>query len=154
VPQLTAGVLLYRHSQGGLEVLLIHLGGPFWQKKDAGAWSLPKGFIEPSEDAATAARREFTEETGGAAPAELTLLGDFRLSGNKILTAFAAEGDFDTADFRSNSFTMEWPPKSGRMAAFPEADRAAWFGLTDAAAKVATSQRPILDALAVRFAGS
>ncbi len=152
MPQATAGILLYRRTAGGPEVLLVHLGGPFWQNKDAGAWSIPKGLIEPHEDAATAARREFTEETGGAAPADLTPLGNFRPSASKTLAVFAAAGTFDPADFRSNSFTMEWPPKSGRVATFPETDRAGWFGLGEAAGKIAAGQRPILDALAALLA--
>lgn len=153
MPQATAGILLYRRPDSGPEVLLVHMGGPFWANKDAGAWSIPKGLLEPSEDAATAARREFGEETGGAAPDDLAPLGDFRLSGNKVLTVFAAEGAFDPAEFRSNSFTMEWPPKSGRMAEFPEADRAGWFALAEAAAKITAGQRPILEALAALLAG-
>ncbi len=151
--QKSAGILLYRRTAAGLEALLVHMGGPFWAKKDAAAWSIPKGLVDPGEEAIAAARREFREETGGAAPRDLTALGEFRQSGNKVLTAFAAEGDFDTAGFRSNSFTMEWPPKSGRMAEFPEADRAEWFGLEQATEKITAGQRPVLEALAALLAG-
>ena len=153
MPQLSAGILLFRRTAAGPEVLLIHPGGPFWAKKDTGAWSIPKGLIDPGEDAPAAARREFREETGGIVPADVMPLSDFRQPGGKVVTAFAAEGDFDLADFRSNMFAMEWPPKSGRAAEFPEADRAGWFDLTLAAEKIISGQRPILDALAALLAG-
>jgi predicted NUDIX family NTP pyrophosphohydrolase len=152
MPHLSAGVLLYRRSPKSVEVLLVHPGGPFWARKDAGAWSIPKGQIDPDEDHRTAALREFAEETGCVPPVDLVLLGDFRQASGKIVTAFAAEGDFDLAGFTSNSFTMEWPPRSGSMAEFPEADRAAWFDLATAAEKITSGQRPILDALAAMLA--
>lgn len=154
MPLVSAGILLHRHVAGGREVLLVHPGGPFWAKKDDGAWSIPKGLVNPAEDALAAARREFAEETGGTAPADAIPLGAFRQPGGKIVKAFAAEGDFDLAGFRSNSFTMEWPPRSGRPAEFPEADRAGWFDLERAAAKILRGQRPILDALATLLAES
>ncbi len=148
MPQLSAGLLLYRRTDAGPEVLLVHPGGPFWARKDSGAWSIPKGLIDANEDHRAAALREFAEETGCAPPVNLVLLGDFRQASGKVITAFAAEGDFDLAGFSSNSFTMEWPPRSGRMAEFPEADRAGWFDLATAAEKITSGQRPILDALA------
>ncbi len=152
MPQVSAGILLFRRSGGAVEVLLVHPGGPFWAKKDAGAWSIPKGLVDPNEEPLAAARREFGEETGAAAPADAVPLGDFRQASGKIVTAFAVEGDFDLAGFRSNRFTMEWPPKSGRMAEFPEADRAGWFSLAEAAEKIVKGQRPILATLAQRLA--
>lgn len=153
MPQRSAGILLYRRTAGVVEVLLIHPGGPFWRKKDAGAWSIPKGAINPGEDDAVAARREFAEETGAdAPPAELIPLGEFRQSGGKVVVAFAAEGDFDVGGLRSNIFTMEWPPKSGKYAEFPEADRAEWLVLDAAAARILPGQRPILDALRAHLA--
>ncbi len=148
MPQLSAGLLLHRRRAGQMEVLLVHPGGPFWAKKDLAAWSIPKGHVDPGEDHLAAARREFAEETGGTAPAEASHLGNFRQPGGKIVIAFAAEGDFDPAGFTSNTFTMEWPPRSGRTGEFPEADKAAWFTLPAAAEKIAKGQRAILDALA------
>lgn len=147
MPVKSAGVMLFRRNADRIEVLLVHPGGPFWAKKDEGAWSIPKGLYAPEEIPEAAALREFEEETGVAIAAPLLTLGDFRQPGGKIVTAFAAEGDFDPASLRSNIFTMEWPPKSGRMADFPEVDRAAWFDPAAAARKILKGQRPILDAL-------
>lgn len=147
MPIRSAGILLFRRTPAATEVFLVHPGGPFWAKKDEGAWSIPKGVYEPGEAAEGAARREFEEETGILIGTPLIPLGDFRQPGAKIVTAFAAEGDFDPASLRSNIFTMEWPPKSGRMADFPEVDRAAWFDPAAAARKILKGQRPILDAL-------
>ena len=148
MPQLSAGILLYRHTSAGVEVLLAHPGGPFWRKKDEGAWSIPKGLIDPGEDALAAAKREFAEEMGAPPTAtDFTLLGEFRQPGGKVVVAFAAEGDFDVATLRSNTFTMPWPPKSGKTAEFPEVDRAEWFSLDEAARKILAGQRPMLDAL-------
>ena len=145
----SAGILMHRASRLGTQVLLVHPGGPFWVSKDAGAWSIPKGQINPSEEALAAAQREFGEETGAAVPATgYTPLGDFRQPSRKIITAFAVAGDFDTAGFHSNLFEMEWPPRSGLKVAFPEADRAEWFLLADADARIHVGQRPILAALA------
>jgi predicted NUDIX family NTP pyrophosphohydrolase len=151
MPQRSAGILLYRHGDAGVEVLLVHPGGPFWAKKDDGAWSIPKGLIDPGENPLLAAKREFTEETGGTASGETIALGEFKQPGGKIVTAFAVEGDFDLADFQSTSFTMEWPPRSGRKAEFPEADRAAWFPIEEARAKILKGQAAMLDALKERL---
>ena len=118
---------MYRRRGLEPEFFLIHPGGPFWAKKDDGAWSIPKGLYEPDEDPIAAAKREFEEETGCLPQGVLTELGTFRQPSGKEIVAFAAEGEFDTADFRSNTFSMEWPPKSGRTQEFPEADRAEWF---------------------------
>jgi predicted NUDIX family NTP pyrophosphohydrolase len=153
MPQRSAGILMYRLTGPEPEVLLVHPGGPFFAKKDLGAWSIPKGLYEAGEDALAAAAREFAEETGATPAGDFMALGDFRQPGGKIVTAFAVEGDLDLARFRSNTFTMEWPPKSGRMAEFPEADRALWFPFDEAAAKIAKGQRPILAALAERIVG-
>jgi predicted NUDIX family NTP pyrophosphohydrolase len=154
MPVRSAGILLFRRLPPALEVFLVHPGGPFWAKKDEGAWSIPKGVYDAAEAAEAAARREFEEETGVAIVASLIPLGDFRQPGGKIVTAFAAEGDIDPAAVRSNTFTMEWPPKSGRAAAFPEIDRAGWFDPSAAAAKILKGQRPILEALLARLGGS
>jgi predicted NUDIX family NTP pyrophosphohydrolase len=153
MPERSAGLLLYRRAGDRMEVLLVHPGGPYWASKDLGAWSIPKGAIDPGEDPLAAARREFTEETGCVPPAtSLVPLGDFRQPSRKIVTAFAAAGDFDVAAFRSNTFEMEWPPRSGQHAEFPEADRAAWFGLEEARERINRGQRPILTALAACLA--
>jgi predicted NUDIX family NTP pyrophosphohydrolase len=147
MPQHSAGILLYRRRGAGIEVLLVHPGGPFWSGKDAGAWSIPKGIVAPGEGPLAAARREFTEETGGEALGEALALGAFRQSTAKIVEVWAVEGEFDPANLRSNTFTLEWPPRSGRTRAFPEADRAAWFAPDEAARKLIKGQRPVLDAL-------
>ncbi len=145
---LSAGILLYRRPDPGtVEVLLVHPGGPFWAKKDDGAWSIPKGMINPGEVELAAARREFGEETGGAADGPAVELGRFRQPAGKVVVAFAVEGDFDPAAFHSNSFTMEWPPRSGRMQQFLEADRAAWFTPDAAVKKLLPGQAPIIPAL-------
>jgi predicted NUDIX family NTP pyrophosphohydrolase len=150
----SAGILMYRQTGRGLEVLLVHPGGPFWQNKDEGAWSIPKGEMDEGEDAAVAARREFLEETGSTLSEALEPLGDIRQRGGKRVTAFAVEGDLDVDAIKSNTFEIEWPPKSGRMQSFPEIDRAAWFDLTAAHAKILESQRLLLDRLADRAAVS
>jgi predicted NUDIX family NTP pyrophosphohydrolase len=147
MPQRSAGILLFRHHDVGVEVLLVHPGGPFFAKKDDGAWSIPKGLIDRDEDPLAAAKREFAEETGGAASGKAVALGDFKQPGGKIVTAFAMEGDFDLADFSSTGFTMEWPPRSGRQAEFPEADRAAWLSIDEARVKILKGQAAMLDAL-------
>ena len=151
MPKTSAGILLFRKRPQGVEVLLVHPGGPFWAKKDAGAWSIPKGETETGEDPAVAAKREFAEETGAAVAGALIDLGTFRQPGGKIVAAYAAEGDFDPAALHSNAFAMEWPPRSGKTAEFPEVDRAAWFDLEDAETKILKGQRPILAALADRL---
>ena len=145
----SAGILVYAVADGALSVLLVHPGGPFWAKKDAGAWSIPKGeFDASSENAEAAARREFVEETGQPPPQRLAPLATIRQSGGKVVHAFAGEGDVDLAAIRSNTFEMEWPPRSGRVQAFPEIDRAAWFTLDEARVQILASQRPLLEALA------
>jgi predicted NUDIX family NTP pyrophosphohydrolase len=143
----SAGTLAYRKRTEAVEVLLVHPGGPFWQKRDLGAWSIPKGEYADHEDAEATARREFTEETGWTIAGEMTPLGDIRQKAGKTVTAFAAECDFDPATLESNSFEMEWPPRSGRVASFPEVDRAGWFSLADAREKIIEGQRPLLDRL-------
>jgi predicted NUDIX family NTP pyrophosphohydrolase len=150
----SAGILLYRRSAGGPFVLLIHPGGPFWASRDAGAWSIPKGEIDPGESAREAALREFAEELGTAASGEPWPLADIRQRGGKRVIAFALEGDFDTASLRSNTFEMEWPPRSGRMRTYPEVDKAAWLTLGQAHDKILESQRPLLDTLAHALAGA
>jgi predicted NUDIX family NTP pyrophosphohydrolase len=150
----SAGILMYRQTGRGLEVLLAHPGGPFWRNRDEGAWSIPKGEMDEGEDAAAAARREFLEETGCTLEGALEPLGDIRQRGGKRVTAFAVEGDLDVDAIKSNTFEIEWPPKSGRMQSFPEIDRAAWFDLTAAHVKILESQRQLLDRLADRAAVS
>ncbi|MGV8839726.1 MAG: NUDIX domain-containing protein [Bauldia sp.] len=145
---LSAGILLYRRpSPGSVEVLLVHPGGPLWIKKDAGAWSIPKGNLHPGEAEIDGARREFSEETGGVAAGRAVELGRFRQPSGKVVVAFAVEGGFDLAAFRSNTFEMEWPPRSKRMMVFPEADRAAWFPPDVAAEKLLPGQAPMIPAL-------
>ena len=145
---LSAGILLWRHGAGGaVEVLLGHFGGPLWAKKGAGAWAIPKGVVEAGETPAQAAGREFREELGFPAEGELVPLGRIRQKGGKIVEAFALAGELDAGAIRSNDFTMEWPPRSGRMQRFPELDRAAWFTLAEAREKILPSQAPLLDLL-------
>jgi predicted NUDIX family NTP pyrophosphohydrolase len=127
--------------------LLVHPGGPFWRKKDAGAWSIPKGEIEPDEDPADVAQREFREELGSSAGQPLRSLGEIRQRGGKIVIAFAVEGNLDAEAISSNTFEMEWPPRSGRRQRFPEVDRAEWFDLKRARVKILVSQQPLLDRL-------
>jgi predicted NUDIX family NTP pyrophosphohydrolase len=146
----SAGVLLYRREGGELRVLLVHPGGPFWAKKDAGAWSIPKGEYSDGEDPEAAARREFAEELGVALGGDLQPLGEAVQPSRKRVVAFAAEGDLDVAAIRSNSFEIEWPPKSGRRQSFPEVDRAGWFSLDEAREKLLPGQRVFLDRLAKR----
>jgi predicted NUDIX family NTP pyrophosphohydrolase len=143
----SAGILLYRKRAIGTEVLLVHPGGPFWARRDDGAWSIPKGEFDASESAEAAARREFAEETGMELTDVLTPLPPVVQSRAKTVHAFAAERDVDPANVRANRFEMEWPPRSGRMQSFPELDRAAWFSLAQAHAKIVAGQRPLLDAL-------
>jgi predicted NUDIX family NTP pyrophosphohydrolase len=146
MPSKSAGIIAYR-KRGELEVLLVHPGGPFWRNKDLGAWSIPKGEYA-DEDAETAARREFAEELGLELSTPLTSLGQVRQRGGKIVTAFAAEFDVDLRSIRSNTFEMEWPPRSGKRQTFPEVDRAEWFTLAAAHEKINTGQRPLLERLA------
>ena len=149
----SAGTLVYRKRAEAIEVLLVHPGGPFWLKRDLGAWSIPKGEYADHEDAEATARREFTEETGWTIAGEMTPLGDIRQKAGKTVSAFATEGDFDPATLASNSFEMEWPPRSGRVASFPEVDRAGWFALADAREKIIEGQRPLLDRLEALLGG-
>jgi len=143
---LSAGILMWRHgADGAVEVLLGHFGGPLWAKKDAGAWAIPKGLVEAGETPEQAARREFQEELGFPAEGALVPLGRIRQAGGKIVEAFALEGNLDAGAIRSNDFTLEWPPRSGRMQSFPEIDRAAWFTLDEARARILPSQAAILD---------
>lgn len=152
MPAESAGVLLWRRRKTGIEVFLIHPGGPFWKNKDAGAWSIPKGLMDSGEDRLAAARREFTEETGFTIAGEYVLLGRFRQPSAKMLTVYAVEGDCDPAQLVSNTFSLEWPPKSGRQQDFPEADRGGWFGAKEAAAKILKGQLPLLEKLAALLA--
>jgi len=138
---------MFRQGSGGPELLLVHFGGPYWRGKDAGAWSMPKGLIEDGESAEAAARREFAEELGTPAVGELLPLGTIRQKGGKMVEAFAMEGDLDPDAIRSSQFTIEWPPRSGRTASFPEVDRARWFGLDDAREMILPSQAELLDRL-------
>jgi predicted NUDIX family NTP pyrophosphohydrolase len=145
----SAGLLLHRVRDGAREVLLVHPGGPFWAKKDAGAWSIPKGEYDDGDDPLACALREFEEELGTAPPpaSALTELGTVRQSGGKQVTAYSAAGDLDPAAIRSNTFTLEWPPRSGRRQEFPEVDRAAWFGLAEARERINPAQAAFLDRL-------
>ena len=147
----SAGLLLYRWGETGLELLLAHPGGPFWAKKDLGAWSIPKGEFLEDETPLSAARREFAEEIGTRIDAEALALTPLQQPSRKVIHAFAVEYDLNVERITSNSFEMEWPPKSGKKAAFPEVDRAAWFGLDDARRKIQPGQAPILDELARRL---
>jgi predicted NUDIX family NTP pyrophosphohydrolase len=144
----SAGILLYRGIGDALQVLLVHPGGPFWAKKDAGAWSIPKGEYDEGEDKLAVAKREFEEETGGMPPQDGYIdLGEIVQPSRKVITAFAAEGDFDPATLKSNTFELEWPPKSGRKQTFPEVDRAAWFAPADARVKILPGQAAFIERL-------
>jgi len=148
----SAGILLFRGRGAQLRLLLVHPGGPFWAKKDLGAWSIPKGESEEGEDALAVARREFEEELGSQAPAgEVIDLGELVQPSRKVVTAFAIEGDFDASRLASNLFEMEWPPKSGRVQSFPEVDRAQWFTVEEAREKILPGQRPFIDRLLERL---
>jgi len=146
----SAGLLMFRRCGASLEVFLVHMGGPFWARKDAGAWSIPKGEYSDGEEPFSAAQREFHEETGFTPAGNFIPLDDVTQPGGKIVTAWAFESDADPAQIRSNTFSMEWPPKSGRMQEFPEVDRAAWFTLQDARSRILLGQLPFLDRLASR----
>jgi predicted NUDIX family NTP pyrophosphohydrolase len=144
----SAGILMYKRAGDELRVLLVHPGGPFWAKKDAGAWSIPKGEYTDSEDALTVARREFQEELGRASTGDFRPLGELRQAGGKLVIAWAVEGDLDVRQVKSNTFELEWPPRSGRRQTFPEVDRAEWFTLEEARKRILPAQQPFLDRLA------
>ena len=146
-----AGLLLFRRALGALEVLLVHPGGPLWARKDEGAWSIPKGEVEPDEEALAAARREVEEETGARPSGTFIALSPVRQTGGKIVHVWAIESDFDPASLKSNLFEMEWPPKSGNRRSFPEVDRAAWFDLETAGRKILPSQAVVLQHLQERL---
>jgi predicted NUDIX family NTP pyrophosphohydrolase len=143
----SAGIIAYRTGPSGLEVLLVHPGGPFWHNKDLGAWSIPKGELSADQNLEATARREFSEELGVELSAPLIELGDIKQRGGKTVTAFAAEFDLDPRTIRSNTFELEWPPQSGKRQSFPEVDRAEWFALDEAREKINPGQRPLLDRL-------
>src|SRR5262245_60636106 len=145
MPRVSAGLLMFRRS--GPKVLLVHPGGPYWAKKDLGAWTIPKGEIAEGEDELTTARREFEEETGVRPEGEPLPLGHVRQKGGKIVHAWAIEGDCDPAAIRSNTYRMEWPPGSGQSRTFPEVDRAEWFDLAEARRRINSAQVELLDAL-------
>lgn len=151
MPRRSAGILLYRLTGEAPEVFLVHPGGPFWTRKDDGAWSIPKGLYDGSEDPLTAARREFTEETGFVAQGDAVDLGEFKQPGGKIVRAFALKGDADPALMQSNVFALEWPPRSGHLQNFPEADRGGWFTPEEARRKILKGQVAIVDALLARL---
>jgi predicted NUDIX family NTP pyrophosphohydrolase len=142
-----AGILLYRRGQTGPEVLLAHPGGPLWARKDHASWTIPKGQFTDNELPLDAAKREFEEEMGSAPAGDFRPLGTLKQPSGKVIHAWAAESNFDTANLRSNLFSLEWPPKSGRMAEFPEIDRAGWFSIEQARQKILKGQAPFLDRL-------
>jgi predicted NUDIX family NTP pyrophosphohydrolase len=148
MPKQSAGLLLYRRREGQLEVFLVHPGGPFWQSKDLGAWSIPKGEFTADDDPLEVAKRELLEETGLSVDGPFTPLEPFRQRGGKIVHAWIVESDIEPGDVKSNTFSIEWPPRSGRQQTYPEVDRAEWFSLEAARQKILSSQQPILDQLA------
>jgi predicted NUDIX family NTP pyrophosphohydrolase len=148
MPKESAGLLLYRQRGGGLEVFLVHPGGPFWKKKDDGAWTIPKGEPNDGEDKRDAAIREFAEETGTTLDGDFRALPPIKQAGGKWVHAWAVAGDLDPATLVSNEFEMEWPPRSGKNSRFPEIDRGAWFSLAEARIKINKGQAALLDALA------
>ncbi len=147
MPNISAGLLLYRRRDRQIEVFLVHPGGPYWAKKDLGVWSIPKGIVEEGENLLDAAKREFHEETGFTASGPFQPLSPVKLRSGKTVHAWAAEGEVDAQAMKSNSFTMEWPPRSGHQHAFPEADRGAWYPLEEAEAKIAPGQGALLEEL-------
>jgi predicted NUDIX family NTP pyrophosphohydrolase len=151
MPKTSAGLVMYRARAGTLEVLLVHPGGPFFARRDAGAWSIPKGAIGPGEAPLDAARREFEEETGVKAEGPFLELTPIRQRGGKVVHAWACAGDCDPAKMRSNLFTLAWPPGSGRMQTYPEIDRAAFFGMAEARRKINPGQAPLLDELVAKL---
>ncbi|MBI5683815.1 MAG: NUDIX domain-containing protein [Verrucomicrobia bacterium] len=153
MPKISAGLIMYRRASGGLEVLLVHPGGPLWQHKDAGWWSIPKGEIAEGEDALAAARREFVEETGFVVREPFIELTPVQLRSGKIVHAWAFEGDCDPAALRSNTFTLEWPPRSGKRCEFPEVDRAGFFTAAQAREKMSERQFPLVEELQRKLQG-
>lgn len=152
MPKRSAGLLLFRREGEGVEVMLVHMGGPFWARKDEGAWSIPKGEYGDGEEPVAVARREFEEEIGRPPPeGPLLELGEVRQSGGKVVTAWALEADIDVGEIESNTFEMEWPPRSGRMREFPEVDCAGWFDLDTARVKLVGAQAGLLGALRERL---
>jgi predicted NUDIX family NTP pyrophosphohydrolase len=152
--KMSAGLLLYRHSDEGIEVLLGHPGSPFWRNTDLASWSIPKGLFTEGETPLAAAKREFAEETGYSPPGKAKPLGEAKQPGGKIVHVCALEGDWDAGSLKSNTFEMEWPPRSGRRQSFPELDRAGWFGIQDARSKILKGQAVFLDRLLETLASS
>jgi predicted NUDIX family NTP pyrophosphohydrolase len=151
MPKQSAGLLMYRLRDRRIEIFLVHPGGPFWAKKDLGAWSIPKGEYAEGENPLDAARREFSEETGFAAKGNFVDLGTVQQAGGKIVSVWAVEGDCDPAKLRSNMCMIEWPPRSGRKIEIPEVDRGAWFTVEEARERILKSQKPIIDLLLERL---
>jgi predicted NUDIX family NTP pyrophosphohydrolase len=151
MPNTSAGLLMYRLVNDALQVLLVHPGGPFWANKDLGAWSIPKGEFPPAEDPLVAAKREFHEETGFTIQGNFVALAPLKQPGGKIVHAWAVAGECDPAQLRSNTFSLEWPPRSGRRRDFPEVDRAAWFPIAEARRKILPGQARFLDELLARM---
>jgi predicted NUDIX family NTP pyrophosphohydrolase len=152
MPKLSSGLLLFRSRERRVEVMLVHMGGPLWRRRDAGGWSLPKGEHEPGEDSLHAARREFAEELGSAAPQGAAIdLGSLKQPSGKVIHAWALNVDMDVSEIRSNTFELEWPRGSGKLQRFPEVDRAGWFELTAAREKLIRGQWPFLDLLRERI---
>lgn len=147
MPGQSAGLIMFRIERGRLELFLVHPGGPYWSKKDAGAWSIPKGEYGPGEDPLEVAKREFFEETGFTAEGDFLELAPIRQAGGKKVRAWAFRGECDPSQLQSNTFTLEWPPRSGRQAEFPEVDRGAWFEVEAAREKILKSQTPLIDEL-------
>jgi predicted NUDIX family NTP pyrophosphohydrolase len=148
MPKISAGLLMFRRGPNGLEVLLVHPGGPLWTKRDEGVWTIPKGEVDPGEELLAAAKREFEEETGCKPAGPFIRLAPVRQKSGKIVHAWAFEGDMDTATIKSNTFSMEWPKKSGKWAKFPEIDRGEFFELPVARKKIKQAQAPFLEAIA------
>lgn len=149
----SAALLVFRRTPDGIQVFLVHPGGPFWAKKDLGAWSIPKGEFDDTEDGLGAAKREFFEEVGQTVDGPVITLTPVKQRGGKIVHAWAVEGEVDAAALRSNEFEMEWPPRSGRKARFPEIDRGQWFPMAEALRRILTAQAPILEELRAKTGG-
>ena len=153
MPKPSAGLMLYRYQSGELQVFLVHPGGPYWARKNLGAWSIPKGEYEVGEEPLQAAKREFHEETGLVAEGTFQFLGEVKQTGGKIVTAWAIAGDADADALRSNNFQMEWPPRSGKTKEFPEVDQARWFSILEARKHILPGQLPLLNALILHIEG-